>query len=54
MKAVAEKLKLHLAQYRDWPLFLVESELDEETKKFLNRGAKVTNIKTKRKNKPLV
>lgn len=54
MKAVAGKLKLDLAQYRDLAAFSqFESELDEETKKFLNRGAKVTQILKQRKNKPL-
>ena len=54
MKAVAGKLKLDLAQYRDLAAFSqFESELDEETKNFLNRGAKVTQILKKKKNKPL-
>ncbi len=54
MKAVAGKLKLDLAQYRDLAAFSqFESELDEETKKFLNRGAKVTQILKQKKNKPL-
>lgn len=54
MKSVAGKLKLDLAQYRDLAAFSqFESELDEETKKFLNRGAKVTQILKQKKNKPL-
>ena len=54
MKAVAGKLKLDLAQYRDLAAFSqFESELDEETKKFLNRGAKVTQILKQKKNKPV-
>ena len=54
MKAVAGKLKLDLAQYRDLAAFSqFESELDEETKKFLNRGAKVTQILKQKKNRPL-
>jgi len=54
MKAVAGKLKLDLAQYRDLAAFSqFESELDEETKKFLNRGAKVTQILKQKKNHPL-
>ncbi|MDH7476602.1 MAG: F0F1 ATP synthase subunit alpha [Microgenomates group bacterium] len=45
MKQVAGKLKLDLAQYRDLAAFSqFESELDEETKKLLNRGAKITQI----------
>lgn len=54
MKSVAGKLKLDLAQYRDLAAFSqFESELDEETKKFLNRGAKVTQVLKQKKNKPL-
>lgn len=45
MKQVAGKLKLDLAQYREMAAFSqFESELDEETKKFLNRGARITQI----------
>ncbi len=45
MKQVAGKLKLDLAQYREMSAFSqFESDLDEETKKFLNRGSKVTQI----------
>ena len=45
MKQVAGKLKLDLAQYRALAAFSqFESDLDEETKKFLNRGAKVTQL----------
>ena len=51
---VAGKLKLDLAQYRDLAAFSqFESELDEETKKFLNRGTKVTQILKQNKNKPM-
>jgi len=53
MKKVAGKLKLDLAQYREMAAFSqFESELDEETKKFLNRGAKLTQILTQKKNTP--
>jgi len=53
MKKVASKLKLDLAQYREIATFSqFESELDEETKKFLNRGAKLTQILTQKRNKP--
>ncbi|OGK38133.1 F0F1 ATP synthase subunit alpha [Candidatus Roizmanbacteria bacterium RIFCSPHIGHO2_12_FULL_41_11] len=45
MKQVAGKLKLDLAQYRELSAFSqFESDLDPETKKFLNRGAKITQI----------
>ncbi|PIV09318.1 F0F1 ATP synthase subunit alpha [Candidatus Roizmanbacteria bacterium CG02_land_8_20_14_3_00_36_15] len=45
MKQVASKLKLDLAQYREMAAFSqFESDLDEETKKFLNRGSKITQI----------
>jgi F-type H+-transporting ATPase subunit alpha len=53
MKKVSSKLKLDLAQYREMVAFSqFESELDEETKKFLNRGAKLTRILTQKKNAP--
>ena len=53
MKQVAGKLKLDLAQYREMAAFSqFESDLDEETKKLLNRGAKVTQILKQDKNKP--
>ena len=45
MKQVAGKLKLDLAQYREMAAFSqFESDLDESTKKFLNRGAKISQI----------
>jgi len=45
MKQVAGSLKLDLAQYREMAAFSqFESDLDEQTKKFLNRGAKLTQI----------
>lgn len=54
MKQVAGKLKLDLAQYNALAAFSqFESELDEETKKLLNRGAKVTQILKQKKNLPL-
>lgn len=53
MKKVAGKLKLDLAQYREMAAFSqFESDLDEETKKLLNRGAKVTQILKQQQNKP--
>ena len=53
MKQVAGKLKLDLAQYRDLAAFSqFESELDEETKKTLNRGSKITQILKQKKNQP--
>jgi len=53
MKKVAGKLKLDLAQYREMAAFSqFEGELDEETKKFLNRGARLTQILIQKKNKP--
>ena len=53
MKSVAGKLKLDLAQYRDLAAFSqFESELDEETKKLLNRGARVSQILKQKKNRP--
>ena len=52
MKQVAGKLKLDLAQYREMAAFSqFESELDEETKKFLNRGAKITQLLKQNKHK---
>src|SRR3989339_92670 len=53
MKSVAGKLKLDLAQYRELAAFSqFESELDEETKKFLNRGARITQVLKQKKNQP--
>ena len=53
MKQVAGKLKLDLAQYREMAAFSqFESDLDEETKKLLNRGAKVTQVLKQDKNNP--
>lgn len=53
MKQVAGKLKLDLAQYREMAAFSqFESDLDEQTKKFLNRGARMTQLLKQGKNKP--
>lgn len=53
MKKVAGRLKLDLAQYREMAAFSqFESELDDETKKFINRGARLTHILTQKKNHP--
>lgn len=53
MKQVAGKLKLDLAQYREMAAFSqFESDLDPETKKFLNRGARMTQLLKQGKNKP--
>ena len=53
MKKVAGKLKLDLAQYREMAAFSqFESDLDPETKKFLNRGARLTQILKQLNNNP--
>ncbi len=53
MKQVAGKLKLDLAQYRDMAAFSqFESELDEETRKFLHRGARITQILKQKQHTP--
>ncbi|MCX7996784.1 MAG: F0F1 ATP synthase subunit alpha [Patescibacteria group bacterium] len=53
MKQVAGRLKLDLAQYRSMAAFAqFESELDEETKKFLARGARATEILKQNKYAP--
>lgn len=53
MKQVAGKLKLDLAQYRDMAAFSqFESELDEETKKFLARGQRASAILKQQKYSP--
>ncbi|MGB9707343.1 MAG: F0F1 ATP synthase subunit alpha [Microgenomates group bacterium] len=53
MKKVAGKLKLDLAQYREMAAFSqFESELDEETRKFLGRGARLTQFLIQKPNKP--
>lgn len=54
MKKVAGRLKLDLAQYNALAAFSqFEGELDEETKKLLNRGSKVTQILKQKKGNPL-
>lgn len=53
MKKVSGKLKLDLAQYREMAAFSqFESDLDEKTKKFLNRGARMTQVLKQKKNNP--
>ncbi len=53
MKKIAGRLKLDLAQYREMAAFSqFESELDVETKTFLNRGARLTHVLTQGKNRP--
>jgi F-type H+-transporting ATPase subunit alpha len=53
MKQVAGKLKLDLAQYREMAAFSqFESDLDAETKKFLNQGARLTQILKQKNNNP--
>jgi F-type H+-transporting ATPase subunit alpha len=54
MKQVAGRLKLDLAQYRELAAFAqFDSDLDPETKKFLNRGARATEALKQQKNQPL-
>ena len=51
IKQVSGRLKLDLAQYRELAAFSqFESELEEETKKQLNRGSKITQILVQKKN----
>ncbi len=53
MKQVAGKLKLDLSQYRAMAAFSqFESDLDEETKIFLNRGGKITQLLKQNKHSP--
>ena len=52
IKQVSGRLKLDHAQYRELAAFSqFESELEEETKKQLNRGAKITQILIQKKNR---
>lgn len=52
IKQVSSRLKLDLAQYRELAAFSqFESELEEETKKQLNRGSKITQILIQKKNR---
>lgn len=54
MKQVAGRLKLDLAQYRELAAFAqFDSDLDPETKKFLSRGARATEVLKQQKNQPL-
>lgn len=54
MKKVAGRLKLDLAQYNALAAFSqFEGELDEETKKLLKRGAKVTQVLKQKKAQPI-
>lgn len=54
MKKVAGTLKLDLAQYRNMAAFSqFESDLDEETKKFLARGARASEVLKQNKYSPL-
>jgi F-type H+-transporting ATPase subunit alpha len=54
MKQVAGSLKMELAQYRSLAAFSqFASELDEETKKILNRGARMYELLKQGKNVPL-
>ena len=53
MKQVAGKLKLDLAQYREMAAFVqFESELDDDTRKFIQRGARMTQILTQGLHQP--
>ena len=53
MKSVAKTLKSDLAQYRELAAFAqFESELDDETKKFIDRGARMTQLLKQGKNDP--
>lgn len=53
MKRVAGKLKLDLAQFRELAAFAqFDSDLDVETKRFLNRGTKATELLKQNKNSP--
>lgn len=54
MKKVGGKLRFDLAQYRELAAFAqFESELDDRTKQFLDRGARMTEVLKQRKHKPL-
>lgn len=53
MKSVAKTLKNDLAQYRELAAFAqFESELDDETKKFIDRGSRITQLLKQRNNDP--
>lgn len=54
MKQVAGRLKFDLAQYRELAAFSqFESELEAETKKQLDRGARMTQLLKQKKHEPL-
>lgn len=54
MKQVAGRLRFDLAQYRELSAFAqFESELDEETKKFLDRGSRIQEVLKQDKHQPL-
>lgn len=54
MKKVAGKMRIELAQYRELEAFAqFASDLDEETTKRLNKGARLVEILTQPQNKPL-
>lgn len=53
IKNVAGRLKFDLAQYRELAAFAqFESELDPSTKKFLDRGARITELLKQKKHEP--
>ncbi len=53
MKSVAKTLKSDLAQYRELAAFAqFESELDEDTKKLIDRGVRMTQLLKQGKNQP--
>ncbi len=53
MKSVVKSLKNDLAQYRALAAFAqFESDLDEETKRFIDRGARMTQLLKQGKNQP--
>ena len=54
MKKIAGTLRLELAQYRELAAFVqFSSELDEETKKKIDKGAKITEIFKQAEHSPL-
>lgn len=54
MKKVAGKMKMDLAQYRELAAFSqFEGELDESTKKFLDRGARMTQLLKQKNNQTM-
>lgn len=53
MKQVAGRLKFDLAQYRELSAFSqFGSDLDDATKKFLDRGARITELLKQKKHQP--